>query len=862
MAKQAKRGRLVPLAEYRAPTDASNAWPGSAISPAETPIADGPDSPVTPFSHALRDHADLDGANLARANLCGTTLRFAVLSAADLEAADLSHADLRLALFNQANLRAANLNGSVLDHASFTGANLANAKLRGASLRFATLEATECASADLSSADLSHARLAGANFRAANLSGARLDYADFSDADLADADLSGAHLRYAKNLTRAQLGEGRVSETTILPFYFGDSQDRPSGSDRSRSAASRPIWIAAALFASLASLGLFWQSFYSHEAMPLQEMPLQEMPLPDVANAAVAQAVAGAKSVALSATIAAPDLRLASDASLLAAMPAELAMPQPAFGALTLAAAVSDALPSAVASTPPVQTARLAGVAGILAPLSAPDSAPSIKVVPYRLAPSPLRPPMLNEVPPSLLAALAATQTVTTKELTVEELARGPGGVPANPPIGPLPGFEPLTLVVSLREQKIDVYRGTDLVTSSKVSSGKRGYDTRAGVFSILEKRRHHHSNLYSGAPMPWMQRLTWTGTALHGGVVPGYPASHGCVRLPFSFAPKLFQMTTVGANVVVAGERVAPRPIEHAKLFQPVSAPGEVALAAADPDPFAPGILSTAAAAAEGSGPIDSKGETVSGASGDAPLRILVTRRTERDQVISTQHLLSALGYLRPQNFSGRVGQETLAAIKAFQKANGLRETGAFSGELLKKVHQVAGKAEPPSGHLFVRQDFRPVLDMPIAVREPERSLGTHVFTMGLVPGSAKAGWTAISLEGGDSGSVLDRIEIPDDVRQTLSERLTPGSSLIVADTSVNSAILPDGDDFLVLAKATPAIAAIEPRQGVSQETAKAKRAKAAVAKPRLQETRKRAAKRINRSPDLYGGFRLFQRW
>ncbi len=71
------------------------------------------------------------------------------------------------------------------------------------------------------------------------------------------------------------------------------------------------------------------------------------------------------------------------------------------------------------------------------------------------------------------------------------------------------------------------------------------GHATKAGVFSILEKQRYHHSNIYSGAPMPWMNRITWSGTALHAGVVPGYPASHGCIRLPFSFAPKLFQMTT-----------------------------------------------------------------------------------------------------------------------------------------------------------------------------------------------------------------------------------------------------------------------------------------------------------------------------
>ena len=545
-----------------------------------------------------------------------------------------------------------------------------------------------------------------------------------------------------------------------------------------------------------------------------------------------------------------------ADAPLTAATPAEFASLRPVVSAPTFAAVTPTALP-VVALAPSAQIVRDATAAAVLTPQSVRDFVPRSTVVPDRIALSPISSPVLNDALPPLVDAVSAIPAVAVRELAIEELTRKSGSTPAKPSLA-FPGFEPLTLVVSLREQRIDVYRAARLVASSKVSSGKRGYDTKVGVFSILEKQRHHHSNLYSGAPMPWMQRLTWTGTALHGGVVPGYPASHGCIRLPFSFAPKLFQMTTLGENVVVSGDRVAPNPIEHEKLFQPVPPPAEVALAAAEPDLLATGVLSTAAAAgrhapAEG---------TVETAATDAPLRILVTRRTQRDQIISTQYLLAALGYLTPQNFSGRLGQETLTAIKAFQKANGLRQTGAFSNELAKKVHQLAGKAEPPPGRLFVRQDFRAVFDAPVTFHEPDQSLGTHVFTMGLAPRSSKAAWTAISLEGGDSASVLDRIEIPDDIRRIISERLTPGSSLIVADTSVNSAILPDGDDFLVLAKATPAAAALEPRQGAKQETAKTKRAKAANAKSRVQGTRKRAARPIYRGLDPYGGFRLFRRW
>ncbi len=156
-------------------------------------------------------------------------------------------------------------------------------------------------------------------------------------------------------------------------------------------------------------------------------------------------------------------------------------------------------------------------------------------------------------------AALAAA--IAVSPVLAEDVAQSDAG-------------QPMTLVVSLGSQKVDIYRGTTLITTSRVSTGKAGYATKAGVFSILEKKRRHFSNLYAGAPMPWMQRLTWTGTALHAGVVPGYPASHGCIRLPYAFAPKLFDMTTVGGQVVIARGKVSPKPIEHAALFQPLPPP------------------------------------------------------------------------------------------------------------------------------------------------------------------------------------------------------------------------------------------------------------------------------------------------
>ena len=98
----------------------------------------------------------------------------------------------------------------------------------------------------------------------------------------------------------------------------------------------------------------------------------------------------------------------------------------------------------------------------------------------------------------------------------------------------------PLQIVVSLPKQQMKLYRGTELVKTTRVSTGRQGYSTPAGVFSILQKRRRHFSNLYNNAPMPYMQRLTWSGIALHEGVVPNYPASHGCIRIPRGHARDL----------------------------------------------------------------------------------------------------------------------------------------------------------------------------------------------------------------------------------------------------------------------------------------------------------------------------------
>lgn len=108
--------------------------------------------------------------------------------------------------------------------------------------------------------------------------------------------------------------------------------------------------------------------------------------------------------------------------------------------------------------------------------------------------------------------------------------------------------------LVSIPEQRLYLYRNGSLIAISTVSTGKRGYGTPAGVYSVLEKDKNHRSRTYDNAPMPYANRLTWEGVALHAGNIPGYPASHGCIRLPMQFAKQLFDVSTLGMTVVVAG--------------------------------------------------------------------------------------------------------------------------------------------------------------------------------------------------------------------------------------------------------------------------------------------------------------------
>ena len=179
----------------------------------------------------------------------------------------------------------------------------------------------------------------------------------------------------------------------------------------------------------------------------------------------------------------------------------------------------------------------------------------------------------------SLLAATVlgspavGAQSAKQGGITAADIAQlKPGQFVWTPRIAPA---GPMVMVVNLTNQQAYVYRNGVRIGASTVSTGKTGHETPTGVFTVLQKHEEHYSSSYNNAPMPFMQRLTWDGIALHAGNLPGYPASHGCVRLPLAFARKLFAATSMGMTVVVTDGSPSPTRLDGGDLLTPVTDTG-----------------------------------------------------------------------------------------------------------------------------------------------------------------------------------------------------------------------------------------------------------------------------------------------
>src|SRR5215813_8882934 len=180
------------------------------------------------------------------------------------------------------------------------------------------------------------------------------------------------------------------------------------------------------------------------------------------------------------------------------------------------------------------------------------------------------------------IVTLAAMATLAA--LTADAAARQARPVPTTEATAPREAGEPIMAIVSIGSQQVTFYDADGSILRAPVSTGTTGRETPAGVFAIIEKQKDHHSSLYDDAWMPNMQRITWNGIALHGGPLPGYAASHGCVRMPYGFAEKLFDKTWIGMRVIISPNDAAPVEFSHPALFVPKAEAVAAAPARAEP--------------------------------------------------------------------------------------------------------------------------------------------------------------------------------------------------------------------------------------------------------------------------------------
>src|SRR5262245_41989739 len=199
---------------------------------------------------------------------------------------------------------------------------------------------------------------------------------------------------------------------------------------------------------------------------------------------------------------------------------------------------------------------------------------------------------------PAAIAALAAMAALTALTADAQTQTREPRAVQAKEAIAPRAAGELLMAIVSIKSQQVTFYDADGWILRAPVSTGTEGRETPAGVFAIVERKPDHRSNMYDDAWMPHLQRITWNGIALHGGPLPGYAASHGCVRMPFGFAEKLFDKTRIGMRVIISPNDAAPVEFSHPALFVPKAE--AIAAASARAEPLAREAAEAARAADE----------------------------------------------------------------------------------------------------------------------------------------------------------------------------------------------------------------------------------------------------------------------
>ena len=334
--------------------------------------------------------------------------------------------------------------------------------------------------------------------------------------------------------------------------------------------------------------------------------------------------------------------------------------------------------------------------------------------------------------------------------------------------VAPREAGAPIMAIVSLKNQQVTIYDSEGWVLRAPVSTGQKGRETPAGVFSVIQKDADHHSNLYDDAFMPHMQRITWSGIALHGGPLPGHAASHGCVRMPYDFAERLFGETRLGMRVIIAPGDAVPTEIAHPALFSPKPDAGAHAAA-------------LAAEAAEATRKRDEARIASGTASREASRAALLVRKLDNLKARAEEQLAAADAALDAAHSDGAMVRAEDAKQKAAAKVAELQaqwdtakaelqakldtvalaREGAVTAEIAqaattKAAREAARELDPVSifisrktQRLYVRRGFEPLLESPVTILDADSPIGTHVFTA-VARTDTGLRWTVVTLDDG----------------------------------------------------------------------------------------------------------------
>jgi hypothetical protein len=410
------------------------------------------------------------------------------------------------------------------------------------------------------------------------------------------------------------------------------------------------------------------------------------------------------------------------------------------------------------------------------------------------------------------LAVMAALALVTA-----EAAARQAQPARITEATAPREAGEPIMAIVSIKSQQVTFYDADGWIMRAPVSTGTTGRETPAGVFAIIEKQKDHHSTLYDDAWMPNMQRITWNGIALHGGPLPGHAASHGCVRMPYDFAEKLFDKTWIGMRVIISPNDVVPVEFSHPALLVPnaeavAAAPAraetlarEAAEAAKTADEAKKAATAAVREAASLTASVRKLGWLKPRADGELAFADKALAAAKTDQAKSRAEELKQKAadkaaevgtQLDTAKADAKLKLDAAAAANDAAKAAETKKADAakVASEAKLALEPVSVYISRATQKLYVRRNthkpwpdggevFDATIEVPVTIRNPDKPIGTHVFTA-MARNDTGLRWTAVTIDNGDDAKdALDRITIPKDVLDRIAPTALPRSSIIISD-------------------------------------------------------------------------------